>query len=261
MKILFSIFIITCSLFVNAGIILVEGSYQNQNLYVKNAYRAAGIGFCAYEVRINGSVTTDEVNSTAFEIDLEQYQLELGAPLTIEIRYNDDGCMPLVLNPNALTPNPTFETIDISIDENGILEWTTVNETAALPFVVEQFKWNKWVKIGEVQGKGTPEKHAYSFETITHSGTNKFRVKQKGFIDKTIHSPSVSYSSLKSEISYVYNKKTKTIDFAEKTSYEVYDKYGELVKKGYDNKINVQNLKNETYYMNFGNTTTEFKKK
>lgn len=261
MKIITSIlftFLCTVSL---AGVIIIEGSYQNQNIYVKNAYRSAGIGFCAYQVKINGSVSTDEVNSTAFEIDLTQYQLEQGAPLSIEIVFNDDGCVPMVLNPNALTPNPTFETISIDIDDNGLLEWNTINETASLPFVIEQFKWNKWVKVGEVQGKGTPKKHTYYFKTYTHSGNNKFRVKQKGFIDKTIHSPSVSYQSLKSEVTYVYNKKHKNIEFSEETSYEVYDKFGELVKKGFDKKFSMHNLKNDTYYMNYGNTTCELKKR
>ena len=236
------------------GIIIIEGSYQNQNIYIKNTYRSSGIGFCAYEVRINGSVSTDEVNSTAFEIDLEQYQLERGAPISVEIVYKDDGCIPLVLNPNALTPDPTFETLNINLDSKGTLEWTTVNETASLPFIIEQFKWNKWVKVGEIKGIGSPEKNHYSFQTETHAGLNKFRVKQKGYIDKTIHSPSVSFKSSKKEISFVYNKKTKTIEFAHKTSYEVFDKYGDLVKKGFDSNFSTSNLKKNDYYMNYGNT-------
>ena len=62
MKALFSILTILISLVSSAGVILVEGSYQNQNLYIKNSYRSSGVGFCAYEVRINGTVSTDEVN-------------------------------------------------------------------------------------------------------------------------------------------------------------------------------------------------------
>jgi hypothetical protein len=261
MKLLFTVTSLLISLASQAGVILVEGSYQNQNIYIKNAYRSSGVGFCAYEVRINGSVTTDEINSTSFEVDLSHYKLELGAPLSIEIRYNDDGCRPMVLNPTAVSPNPTFETLNISVEKGGLLEWVTINETAMLPFIIEQFKWNKWVKIGEVTGKGTPDKNTYSFITDTHAGNNKFRIKQKGHIDKTIHSPSVSYRSSKSEISYIYNRKTKGIEFAEETNFEVYNKFGDLVKKGYSNKINVQNLDNDSYYMNYGNTTCEFKKK
>lgn len=243
------------------GTIVIEGHYQKQNIYIKNDFSNLGVGYCTYEVRINGKVSTDEIYSTSFEIDLAQYQLELGAPVSVTIRYKDDGCMPLVLNPNALTPNPTFETLSIDVNNKGMLEWKTANETASLPFIVEQFKWNKWVQIGEVQGVGTPEKHAYQFQTTPHSGINKFRIKQKGFIDKTIHSPSVSYKSLKPEITYVYNKKKQILEFAEHTSYEVYNKYGELVKKGFDVTFSTDNLQKGVYYMNYGNSTTEFTKK
>ena len=57
------------------------------------------------------------------------------------------------------------------------------------------------------------------------------------------------------------NKKKQMIEFAEESSFEVFNKFGELVKKGYANHINVSNLSGDTYYMNFGNTTAEFKKK
>ena len=54
-------------------ILLLEGKFQNRNIYVQNGFDS-GIGFCVYEVRINGRVTTDEVNSSAFEIDFSSYQ-------------------------------------------------------------------------------------------------------------------------------------------------------------------------------------------
>jgi hypothetical protein len=254
-----SLFILTQTL--QAGVIVLEGQYQKQNIYVHNGFNYSGVGYCIYEVLVNGSVSTDELNSSSFEIDLEQFMLDVGAPVIIEIKYRNDGCMPKVLNPNALKPNPTFETSFIHIDNNGLLEWQTFGETASLSYIVEQFKWNKWVQVGEVQGVGTPEIQKYSFQTEIHAGNNKFRVKQRGYIDKTKHSPSVSVKSSKPEISFVYDKTKQNINFSEKTHYEVYDKFGDLMKKGYGNIIDVNNLKKETYYLNFGNTNGEFKKK
>ncbi|PJC62331.1 MAG: hypothetical protein CO022_05125, partial [Flavobacteriales bacterium CG_4_9_14_0_2_um_filter_32_27] len=52
-----------------AGVIVLEGHYQGKNLYVQNPFAGSGVGFCTFEVTINGDVTTDEVNSSAFEID------------------------------------------------------------------------------------------------------------------------------------------------------------------------------------------------
>lgn len=244
-----------------AGVIVLEGFYQNRNVYVQNSIGGYGVGFCVYEVSVNGEVSTDETNSSAFEIDLRQHRLEIGAPVVIMIKHKDDGCLPKVINPDALKPNPTFETIYLNVEENGLLQWTTVNETAKLPFVIEQFKWNKWVQIGEVEGKGIPTANYYTYKTTAIAGLNKFRIKQKGYIDKTKHSPSVAYSALKPEITFVYNKDIQKIQFSENSFYEVYDKYGNLVKKGYGEKIDVANLVKDTYYMNFGNTLGEFKKK
>lgn len=256
---IFSLFVFSAPLF--AGVIVLEGFYQNRNIYIQNSVGGYGVGFCVYEVSVNGEITTDETNSSAFEIDLKQHRLEYGASVVIMIKHKDDGCLPKVINPDALKPNPTFETIYMNVEDNGLLQWTTVNETSKLPYVIEQFKWNKWVQVGEVEGRGIPTANYYTFKTTAISGMNKFRVKQKGYIDKTKYSPAVVYSSLLPEITYVYNKEIQKVQFSAFSFFEVYDKYGSLIKKGYGDKIDVSNLKKDTYYMNFGNTMGEFKKK
>ncbi len=43
---------------------------------------------------------------------------------------------------------------------------------------MEQKRWNKWVKVGEVMGAGKPGENTYSFKVTPHSGENTFRVKQ-----------------------------------------------------------------------------------
>lgn len=58
-----------------AGVVILEGQYQQKNIYVSNSIASAGVGFCTYEVRVNGNVTTDELNSSAFEIDLTMHGL------------------------------------------------------------------------------------------------------------------------------------------------------------------------------------------
>src|SRR4051812_14910783 len=90
-----------------AGIIVVEGKYQDKNLYVQNGYAGNGVGFCTYEVTINGKTSTDEVNSSAFEIDFAAFQIKPGTPVVVEIKHKDD-CVPKVLNPEALKPKATF---------------------------------------------------------------------------------------------------------------------------------------------------------
>ncbi len=244
-----------------SGTIVMEGLYQRKNIYVQNAIAGSGVGYCTFEVTINGVVSTDEINSNAFEIDLSNFQLKLGQPIMVKIHYKDDDCMPKVINPDALHPYPTFNTQDIHINKFGLLTWKTTSEKSSLPYIIEQFKWNKWVKVGEVVGIGASGLHKYSFQTTPIAGTNKFRVKQKGYMGKTRYSPSVSFISLQSELTYIINRQKQFVEFSDRTFYEVYNQFGDIVKKGYGNKFDISNLKKETYYMNYGNTKAEFKKK
>jgi len=243
-----------------AGIIVVEGKYQNKNIYVQNAYSQAGVGFCAYAVYVNGKLTNDEVNSTAFEVDLSQLQLKYGQDVTIKI-FHRDGCTPpRILNPDALKPIPTFEVTAMKMTNDGLITWTSKNEGGPLPFIIEQFRWNKWVNVGEVQGVGTPCEHSYKFQvTALHSGENKFRLKQVGYQAK--YSAEVKIVSSTPRCIFSVSKGSKQIDFTCGTLYEVYDYYGEVVKKGYGTRVDIANLQKGGYYVCFDNSIGELKKK
>lgn len=248
---------------VNAGFaakLVIEGKYQNKNVFVENFYGGSGVGFCALEVRVNGNITTDEVNSTAFEIDLAAMKLKYGDNVTIEITHKND-CTPRVLNMDDLRPRPTFEVLTMNITSSGILKWTSTNETGALPYVIEQFKWNKWVPIGEVDGVGTPDSHEYSFKVTAHSGANKYRVKQVGFGAEPKFSNHVVYNSMTDKQTYAVNNENTAIQFSAETAYELYDNYGIIVKKGFGKKVAINNLNKGKYYLCFDNQVTEFDKK
>lgn len=247
-------------LMAGGGVVVIEGKYQNKNIFVQNSYTSSGIGFCAFEVLVNGQVTTDDINSSAFEIDLANYALKPGSPVVVQIRYKN-GCAPVVLNPDALKPKPTFQIEEITINKSGKLEWSTTRENGSLPFIVEQFIWNKWVYVGEVQGVGTPDLNKYSFQTIPHSGENKFRVKQMGYGAKPIFSQSVSYVSNLSQLSYALTKNSNEVMFSAETMYEVYDAYGNIVKKGFGKSIDTRNLQRGSYHLCYDSQITEFKKK
>lgn len=241
------------------GVIVLEGKYQNRNIYVTNAISDMGVGYCAYEIRVNGELITDEINSSAFEIDLSHYELNLGDEVVIEIRHKT-GCTPKVINPGGLKPMPTFETKDIKIDDNGFLEWVTEGEFGSLPFVIEQYKWNKWVPVGEVQGKGSSGINNYAFHVDFVSGENKIRVVQYGD-HKTKKSKSVIYISDKPAPTFIYNKKTQKVVFSEDTSFEVYDKFGNMLKRGFGDVLDVNDLPKDEYWLSFDNTSEKLLKK
>jgi len=242
----------------NAAILVVEGKYQQKNLYIQNGFSSSGVGFCAFQVKVNGQVTTDEVNSSAFEIDFSPFKFKAGDKITVEIEHKD-GCIPKILNPEVLKPKPSFDLVGITINNDAVLNWSTKNEGGSLPFIIEQFKWNKWVYVGEINGEGTPGQHDYKFKVAPHSGENKFRVKQVGYGAAPRYSDAVIYNSLMERPAYQIEK--DLINFNNETSYEVYDFYGNVVKKGFGPSCDISSLKKGKYYLCYDNAVTEIEKR
>ncbi len=246
-----------------AGKIILDGIYRGENLYVENPYASSGVGFCVSEVLVNGRTTTDEINSSFFEIDLSIYNFRYGAVLHVVIVYKN-GCVPRILNPEVLTPESTFVIQSVSVDKDGFLNWSTLKEHGSLPFVIEQYRWNKWIRIGSVKGKGVGSLNHYRYSVQFHSGNNKFRIKQIGNNKVPRYSQDIEFFNDVPEITFIPGNGGKTsseIYFSGFTRYEIYDYYGKLVKTGSDNDVDVRSLKAGTYFLNYDNKTGTFIKK
>ncbi|MFC2175718.1 hypothetical protein ACFLR1_01940 [Bacteroidota bacterium] len=246
-----------------AGTILLEGNYHGKNLYVQNPFASEGVGFCTFEVKVNGTTTTDEINSSAFEIDLSFFELALGSPIEIRISHKDD-CKPKVVNPEVLKPMSTFEISSMGISKTGVLAVTTTNETGKLNYTIEQFRWNKWVNVGEFEGKGSPEKNAYEIQLTTiHNGQNRFRLKQIDHRGKPRYSFETKVTSPIADVSFTPGdgkRVSDAINFSDATLYEIYNAYGNIVAKGVAKRVDVSGLDKGTYYLNYGTTTATFKR-
>jgi hypothetical protein len=251
--------------FPQGGVIILEGNYQGKNLYIQNPYGSGGVGFCVTEILVNGNITTDEINSSAFEVDFKPHKLNIGDKVEIKIKHKED-CKPKVLNPEVLKPKSTFEVVSMTAEKDGTIKWTTKSETGKLSFAVEQFRWNKWVKVGEVDGIGTPTSNSYTFKVAPHSGKNQVRVRQTDYSGQPRLSKPVDFASDVPEITFAPVKASKDINFVSsdkpiETMYEIYDQYGNIVKKGFGSKIDVSNLPKGGYFLNFDNKMGEFVKK
>ena len=240
-------------------ILVMEGSYQSRNIFVNNQIGQDGVGFCVTNVYVNGEVSTDEINQSAFEIDLTLFNLSYGDPVNVEIHHKN-GCKPEVINPMALQPQATFKVENIAIDDSGRLNWSTSNESGSLPFKVQQFKWNKWVVVGEVQGEGSPGKHDYEFQTVAVSGENRFRVIQKSGDGRVKVSDEVKFASSQEAVAFTFDKKTKRVDFSSQTNFEVYDEYGQIISRGYQASIDMAEYSKGIYYVNYDNTFAEIER-
>lgn len=257
MRTLFVFLFISVFSLAQAGNIVLEGRYQGRNIFVINTVSADGVGYCAYEVTMNGLVTSDEINSQAFEIDLSIYNLNLGDPVTIIIKHKD-GCTPKVLNKGALEPAPTFNCTKIECTPDGQLSWETTEEMGKIPFLIQQFKWNKWVTIGEVMGNGVRTRSTYKFQTHLTSGINKFRIAQKSYEGDLRKSQTCEVSSQVAPVSMKYDRKTKVVTLSSETSYELFNVYGQIVKRGRGVSIDCSMLARAEYYLSYDNKTEKF---
>jgi hypothetical protein len=248
---------------------VIKGTYQGENLYVQNPFSSSGVGFCVIDVSINDQQSIDEINSSAFEIDFSSYQLFRGQSVSVTITYKD-GCTPRVLNPEVLKASSTFQISAIAVSKEGLLTWSTTGESGSLPYVVEQFRWNKWVQVGKVKGKGLQGSNNYTFQAKPHSGPNKFRLKQIDHTRKPRYSKIAKLiRSQASEVFITSNKdKIKNeLTFGSptgeslETMYELVNKFGVLVKKGLGTKIDFTGLDKGEYWISYDNKVEKVKKK
>ena len=261
--ILIIVFIFSLTQIFAVNEIKINGIYQGENIYVMNPFAATGVGFCITEVLVNGIKTTDEIQSNAFEIDLSIHDMEIGDKVEIIIRHKD-GCMPEILNPEVIKPRSTFNIETINLSKTGNLRWTTTNESGEIPFTVQQFKWNKWVQVKKIDGKGTPNKNTYTCKVVFHSGENRFRIKQKDFYNKPRYSKEVKYDNPEPPITFTPGNGQKATDklyFSKITSYEIYDYYGKLQIKDIGKDVDISSLQKGDYFINYDNKTESFIKK
>ncbi len=240
----------------------VEGTYQGKNLYIQNPMSDDGFGYCATKVTVNGDVMPGGTNMGAFEIDFANFNIAIGEPVFIVIDHND-GCTPKILNPEVLLPRSTFVVTAINVSSTGKLTWKTTGEQGKLPFHIEQYRWDKWVTIGEVDGKGSSGNNAYEFLVSPHSGQNTIRVVQVDHSGSKRESKQVTF---KSNLTQVVKSPAKVKDMIyfssngkpSETRFEIFDAYGNIVKKGVGASVNCQNLIPGAYYINFDNVNEKF---
>ncbi|UKN00436.1 T9SS type A sorting domain-containing protein [Paracrocinitomix mangrovi] len=234
----------------------IEGHYQGKNLYVQSPESEDGFGFCVTKVTVNGEVSTHSPQASAFQIDLTEFNIKLGDEVVVLFEH-EDGCKPKLLNPEVLLPKSTFVLEEISCTSDGTLSWETTGESGELPYYIEQYKWNKWVVVGEINGSGNSTLSEYVFKLLPHSGKNMVRLSQIDNTGKKHVSKSVTFEADIPEPALVYEDGNeiyfKNDGLATETKYEIYDAYGNIVKKGKNSVIDCSNLKKGVYHVNFDN--------
>ena len=67
-------------------------------------------------------------------------------------------------------------------------------------------------------------------------------------------SESISYTDPSVPVvTWTYDKSNKAVHMSSGSLYEIYDQFGNIVKRGYSTDIDVSDLKKGLYYLNFDN--------
>lgn len=259
MKIILFLFIsiIPCVCFTQnkKGCMQLEGVYTGvDSIIIQNPFGNSGEKFCVDSVVLN-DLTLYDVASSVFMIDLSLVNPKIGDKLTINI-YHKTDCQPKVIYDDNFHKD-IVSISDLTIDVNGVLEWKASNELFK-SYKVEQYKWHRWITIDS--GKVIKGQLSYSTKVEPLFGANKFRViltdlRGKRLLEQTfIHSDKLDFKVEK--VNILYNNKNRTkVFFSDSTYFEVYDQFGNLNMKGYDNQIDKTKLKKGLYYINYDSKT------
>lgn len=242
----------------------VQGNYQGGNLLISNPTQSDGFGYCVSKVTVNGDVLPATIQSNVFEVDFKLFSFKIGDPVFVVIEHSN-GCQPKFLNTEILLPKSTFVCTRIQCSNNGMLQWSTTKENGVLDFIIEQFRWGKWVEVGNVKGNGSNRSNTYTFQVNLHSGKNTLRVSQRDNSKKLRSSSSVEVVSTIEKVTKTPSRVKDVIHFKSngksvKTKYEVFDAYGNLLKQGFGEVVNCSNLLKGIYFLNFDNSSEKFYK-
>ena len=258
-RLFFTSFFILFSFLTFSQQLVLDGCYYEKNLFVLNP-SLGNENFCVKEVYVNNVKTNDEVNSNAFEIDLSHYKFNIGDSLKI-ILVHSNGCTPKIANPDAINPHNLFKFISAKVDRKGVLVWKIDGDPGEDPFGIEQFRWNKWVNVDEVQSTDTVETGLYNYKIKPNSGNNLFRIYQTDGSGNTVYSKDVRYRSMTKEVFLTSPRVTDVLSFSDETMYEIFDDKGNFILDGTGTQVDVKELTKGKYWVNYDNKTEQFTKK
>lgn len=228
----------------------MSGFYQNKNLFIQNRMDQDGFGYSIRSIRINGNIYHGVNNKKAIEIDFNSLDINDGDAVEVLISY--EGPSPKILNPHSILPKSTC--IYKNVTHNGsTIQFSTLEENGSLSFHIQHYRWNKWIDVGQVRGEGESEENTYEYKVVPNSGENLYRVVQHRQGGDYNISPFVTIQGPDKNVEYERNG--DIIKFTRKTYFEVHDVYGNLLKKGFGDRIAL-NIKDDiALYLSYDNAT------
>lgn len=238
----------------------INGFYFGKNLVIINPLN--GDRFAVESVEVNGDRTSDEINSSVFEIDFSALGLNQGDPVIVKINYYIGAENPVVFNPDALEATSNFSFKSTFLEKKTEkLAWIIEGSPGNEAFEVEQYRWEKWVRVGTVNSKDSVALNSYSFKIIPHFGKNLFRVKLVDPKGNIAYSTPVKLQSKTPEVMLLKTTVDLQLDFSGETLYQLYDEKGAKMLAGTGSSVDVSSIPSGKYWVNYDNKTELIKKK
>ena len=241
----------------------LSGEYQGKNVFAQARDRNSLEQECLFKITLNGTDISSMIEKYALEIDFTQMDIALGDTVVLMFEHST-SCWIDVLNPEVIRRYSTYDLVSMKIGPDTILRWSANYETGYHDYRVRQFRWNKWVDVGNVPvTPGRSGSYEFSVADFVHSGENKFKVDRS-------EPPGCRYlSSVKFRgegentpvVKYALNDDQTKVLFTIRTRYEIYDSYGNIVKTGRGTSIDISNLKRGIYYLNYDREMDKFRVK
>lgn len=154
----------------------------------------------------------------------------------------------------------TISIIECTLNKtDSSLCWTSINDTPKFAYIIQQYKWDRWVNWDTIISTSTKDTSKYSqkIPRYIHSGLNQFRVKGNNTVSKTVKWQTKEESDFFIDRGHYKYYDTNPIVFKRETYYELYDKFGKLLKSGYEKSFYINDLTMDAYYLNYENKNVE----
>jgi hypothetical protein len=232
-----------------------KGKYFNTNLFIYNP--DTDKGYSIMEITVNNDTIQDDLATNGIEVDLSQLDLKEEDPVNIKIIYKK-GYEPSIVNPEALKGDLKFRFSRPKIYK-GKLQWRINGNPSDYPIVIEEYRWNEWRIVGEVDPLDTVKNNLYQYDLNLHSGTNLIRLKTTDLQGQQVISKELRFMSRVGKVTLESTKIKDDITFSAETDYELYDLNGHLIKKGTERYVDVRDLPKGEYWLNYDNETVKIK--
>jgi hypothetical protein len=249
--------LLTFPLLSRADELIVSGIYNGQNPLVQNPMISKGV-YCTEDVYVNHRKVMSGIASSAYEINLSFLRINDSVNIII---HHQAGCVPKIINPQALRPSQTFRFVAMNIYPQQ-LKWTALGEKSQDSYAVQYFVNGNWATLQSFKPTGL----GIYMVPLRHSqGMNRYRVRYSELDGRIFYSKEQEYFvkpvSNSAPVTFYPKSVTDKIFLSREYPYQILSPNGKVIKKGKSKEIMLLGLRSGIYYLALDKRRERFFKK